>query len=413
MGWQGIDGHDDVVTRFVAAEARGRIAGTYLFIGPEGIGKGAFTKALAKSLVCLAPRPGLIACGACASCVQAAAGSHPDIDIVSKPDDRSTIPLEVFIGDREHRMREGLCWRILLRPALGGRKVAVILDADHLAEEGANCLLKTLEEPPDGAVIILVGTALERQLPTIRSRSQIIRFSPLDTEIVRRVLAAEAIDEVLLLGVGHAAVKDVEEGGWEAEGGRELGLEPEEGFDAFGEEDDAVRGVHGLPWRVGVREEADEALARWLRARTTEVVARAVQAEGDPVGEDATFESLGVDSILAVEIIERLNRDLGLTLRTPDLFNHPSVRRLVRRILATAEPGVVQRLRAAALPPAALVPAPVGATPAAPVGGVSSSAAAPAGGPEPIAIIGMAGQFPDADDLEEFWANLAAGRDSF
>jgi DNA polymerase-3 subunit delta' len=194
MGWQGIDGHDDVVARFVAAEARGRIAGTYLFIGPEGIGKGAFTKALAKSLVCLAPRPGLIACGACASCVQAAAGSHPDIDIVSKPDDRSTIPLEVFIGDREHRMREGLCWRILLRPALGGRKVAVILDADHLAEEGANCLLKTLEEPPDGAVIILVGTALERQLPTIRSRSQIIRFSPLDTEIVRRVLAAEAID---------------------------------------------------------------------------------------------------------------------------------------------------------------------------------------------------------------------------
>jgi polyketide synthase PksN len=172
----------------------------------------------------------------------------------------------------------------------------------------------------------------------------------------------------------------------------------------------AVAGPNVVAAEAG--EEADEALARWLRARTTEVVARAVQAEGDPVGEDATFESLGVDSILAVEIIERLNRDLGLTLRTPDLFNHPSVRRLVRRILATAEPGVVQRLRAAALPPAALVPAPVGATPAAPVGGVSSSAAAPAGGPEPIAIIGMAGQFPDADDLEEFWANLAAGRDS-
>ena len=194
MGWQGIEGHDDVVGRFVAAEARGRIAGTYLFIGPEGIGKGSFARALAKSLVCLAPRPGLVACGACVSCLQAAAGSHPDIDVVEKPEDRATIPLEAFIGDREHRMREGLCWRILLRPAVGKRKVAIILDADHLAEEGANCLLKTLEEPPDGAVIVLVGTALERQLPTIRSRSQIIRFAPLDPDVVRQVLTAGATD---------------------------------------------------------------------------------------------------------------------------------------------------------------------------------------------------------------------------
>jgi len=194
MGWQGIEGHDDVVARFVAAEARGRIAGTYLFIGPDGIGKGTFAKALARSLTCLAPRPGLVACGACVSCLQAAAGTHPDIDVVEKPEDRATIPLEAFIGDRENRMREGLCWRILLRPALGKRKVAIILDADHLAEEGANCLLKTLEEPPDGAVIILVGTALERQLPTIRSRSQIIRFAPLEAGVVEGVLMAGTTD---------------------------------------------------------------------------------------------------------------------------------------------------------------------------------------------------------------------------
>jgi DNA polymerase-3 subunit delta' len=88
-------------------------------------------------------------------------------------------------------MREGLCWRIKLRPAVGTRKAAVILDADLLAEEAANCLLKTLEEPPDGAVIILVGTALERQLPTIRSRCQIVRFQPLHTDAVRRILERE------------------------------------------------------------------------------------------------------------------------------------------------------------------------------------------------------------------------------
>lgn len=198
MAWQAIEGHDDVVARFVTAEARGRIGGTYLFIGPEGVGKRTFALALARALVCLHPRPGLEPCGACASCMQSAAGSHPDIDVVVKPDDRATIPLELLIGDREKRMRDGLCYRILLSPALARRKVAIIVDADHLAEEGANCLLKTLEEPPDGAVIVLVGTTLERQLPTIRSRAQIVRFGLLDATVVasalRRGIAAGTIN---------------------------------------------------------------------------------------------------------------------------------------------------------------------------------------------------------------------------
>jgi len=191
MAWQGIEGHDAIAERFAAAHARGRIAGSYLFVGPPGVGKGTFALALAKSLACERPGPGLVACGGCASCVQAEAGSHPDIDVVRKPEDRSTIPLELLIGDDEHRMRDGLCWRILLRPALATRKVAVIMDADHFSDEAANCLLKTLEEPPDGAAIMLVGTALERQLPTIRSRCQVIRFAPLTTEVVRRILERE------------------------------------------------------------------------------------------------------------------------------------------------------------------------------------------------------------------------------
>jgi DNA polymerase III subunit delta' len=191
MAWQGIEGHDAAAALFAAAAARGRIAGAYLFIGLPGVGKGAFAQALAASLTCASPQPGLVACGRCGSCLQARAGSHPDIDIVAKPEDRATIPLDTFIGDPEHRMREGLCWRILLKPALGGRKVAIILDADLMADEAANCLLKTLEEPPAGAVIILVGTGLERQLPTIRSRCQVVRFGPLAPDTVRRLVSAE------------------------------------------------------------------------------------------------------------------------------------------------------------------------------------------------------------------------------
>jgi DNA polymerase-3 subunit delta' len=191
MAWQGIEGHDEIAGAFIRAAARGRVSGSYLFVGPPGVGKTTFALQLARALACHDLGPDLAACGRCASCRQAAAGSHPDIDVVRKPDDRSTIPLETFIGDAAHRMREGLCWRILLKPAVAVRRTALILDADHLAVEGANCLLKTLEEPPANAVIILVGTALERQLPTIRSRCQIIRFRSLATAAVERILAAK------------------------------------------------------------------------------------------------------------------------------------------------------------------------------------------------------------------------------
>ena len=78
-------------------------------------------------------------CGECPGCVQVAAGTHPDLILVAKPEDKSFLPLELLIGDKEHRMREGLCHDIGLKPFMGGRKVAIIDDADHLNAEGANC----------------------------------------------------------------------------------------------------------------------------------------------------------------------------------------------------------------------------------------------------------------------------------
>jgi DNA polymerase-3 subunit delta' len=193
MAWQGIEGHDHVASRFAAAAAAERIAGSHLFVGPPGVGKGSFARALAAALACERPGSGLTACLHCRSCLQVAAGSHPDIDIVAKPEDRSSIPLDLLIGDPQHRLREGLCWRLRLRPAVAPRKIAILLDADHLLEEAANCLLKTLEEPPPDAMIMLVGTSPERVLPTIRSRCQITRFGRLADDVVRSILARECI----------------------------------------------------------------------------------------------------------------------------------------------------------------------------------------------------------------------------
>src|ERR1700722_353926 len=189
MAWQGIEGHDAIVTRFRRALGRGRLASTFLFVGPSGIGKRAFAHKLAQSLFCQAtPSEQLAPCGTCDSCVQTLAGTHPDLHVVAKPTDRAAIPVSAFIGDDQHRMREGLCHQIALKPFMGGRRVAIIEDADYLNEEGANALLKTLEEPPPRSVLILIATNVERQLPTIRSRAQIVRFAPLDDEVVARLL---------------------------------------------------------------------------------------------------------------------------------------------------------------------------------------------------------------------------------
>jgi DNA polymerase-3 subunit delta' len=194
MSWQGVQGHDQAAEQFRRSLGRGRLASTYLFVGPKGVGKHLFAHKLAQTLLCLTnPPERLDPCGQCAGCVQVLAGTHPDLIEIRKPADRSEIPVQLLIGSGERRMHEGLCHDISLKPFMGGRRVAIIDDADHLNEEGANCLLKTLEEPPPRSVMILIGTSADRQLPTIRSRSQIIRFSALPEEVVASLAMAEGI----------------------------------------------------------------------------------------------------------------------------------------------------------------------------------------------------------------------------
>ncbi len=187
--WQGIVGHDDVVERFRRTLASGRLASTYLFVGPPGVGKRRFALELAHALLCAeSAESALSPCGRCESCRLFAAGNHPDLEVLGLPADKASLPIELFIGDRDHRNQEGLCHRIALKPFFGRRKIAIVDDADHFGIASANCLLKTLEEPPPSALLILIGTSPARQLPTIRSRSQIVRFGPLDAAAVARIL---------------------------------------------------------------------------------------------------------------------------------------------------------------------------------------------------------------------------------
>jgi DNA polymerase-3 subunit delta' len=194
MSWQGIEGHDEAAERFRAALRAGRLASAFLFVGPPGVGKRTFAERLAQALLCPnVPAEKLAPCGRCDSCTQVLSGTHPDVHVVEKPLDKSSMPLALLVGDDDKRMREGLCHDIALKPFMGGRKIAIIDDADTLGEECANALLKTLEEPPPRSLLILIGTSADKQLPTIRSRCQTVRFRPLESDTLASILVARGL----------------------------------------------------------------------------------------------------------------------------------------------------------------------------------------------------------------------------
>ncbi len=194
MLWSDLLGHQQQREWFRTAIASGRLATSFLFVGPESIGKRTFARLLAKSLLCKQTADASLEfCGACEDCAQVDASTHPDLIQIFKPADKAFIPTELLIGEREKRMREGLCHDISLRPYSGTRKVAILDDADYLNVEGANSLLKTLEEPPPDSVLILVGSSLQRQLPTIRSRCQAIIFRPLSLEQLQTLIERHGI----------------------------------------------------------------------------------------------------------------------------------------------------------------------------------------------------------------------------
>ncbi len=221
MSWQGVFGADEIAAQFARADCRGRLGGSFLFVGPQGVGKRVFAFALAKTLLChrqFDPKEkrraernvpdasseellkGFRYCGECESCKEfkldvmspnAVVPTHPDFHYVFKTEDQSSLPLEALVGSKDERMRAGLCYALNQTPFLGGRRVAVIDDADYFNLEGANALLKTLEEPPPNTIIILLGTSASKQLPTIRSRCQTFRFQPLPDDAVAEILLAQ------------------------------------------------------------------------------------------------------------------------------------------------------------------------------------------------------------------------------
>ena len=186
MSWDRIRGQDAARTTFLTAIAGNRLGQSYLLVGPDGVGKRTFARELAKAFLCERPPAEMAACDRCPACAQVEAESHPDLLFLRTPEGKHELPVAA--------MRE-FCANLSRKPTRGPRKIGIVEDADDFNDESANSFLKTLEEPPPGALLLLIGTGTDRQLPTILSRCQIVRFAALPHAVVTAILAAKGIDD--------------------------------------------------------------------------------------------------------------------------------------------------------------------------------------------------------------------------
>ncbi len=195
-------GHERARLVLERARASGRIPGAYLFSGPEGVGKRTLALSFVADLNCEAG--GDTACGACRSCRMVAKGTHPDLFIPDRSGTRIPKVPPASVG--KDRIRSGYLSEIIPKltfaPVMGLWKVVLIDDAHELTEVAANFLLKTLEEPPSQTLFILISAAEHLLLPTVLSRCQRIRFSPLAEDKVAGILVDLGADPAI---AGRAA----------------------------------------------------------------------------------------------------------------------------------------------------------------------------------------------------------------
>src|SRR5689334_4293606 len=168
MSFADIIGHQKQFGILRAGLASERLHHAYLFVGPEGVGKRTIAMALTKAIHCQNGTTDF--CGECVNCARIAGGNHPDVRAVVPLSDKKEIGIPQI---REIERDLGY------RSFTGKRKIVIIDPATLLNIAAQNALLKTLEEPPQESLIILIATSVGALLPTLRSRCLRLSFAPL------------------------------------------------------------------------------------------------------------------------------------------------------------------------------------------------------------------------------------------
>ena len=164
-------GHERPTAILKASILHDRVAHAYLFFGEDRIGKRLAALRFAQAINCeIDYGPGgPDACGACRSCRQIEARTHPDFLLIEPDQEQANPQIKI------EQIRE-LEQQLVYHPLVGRRKVCLIDEADRMTPGAANALLKTLEEPPDHSLLLLITSRPSALLATVRSRCQGIRF---------------------------------------------------------------------------------------------------------------------------------------------------------------------------------------------------------------------------------------------
>lgn len=168
LSWQ-----TPVWTQVQSAHAAGRLGHALLLAGPRGVGKRAFARRLAASLLCESRDAGGDACGRCRGCTQYLAGTHPNLIWLSREINEKTDKEKRDISMEQLRL---MMERLTLASHYAQSRVVVIDPADALNTAGVNALLKTIEEPPAGSHLLLVSERPMALAATLRSRCQRLSF---------------------------------------------------------------------------------------------------------------------------------------------------------------------------------------------------------------------------------------------
>lgn len=195
-GYSHILGQPLAKTLLQRAMTGDRLSHAFLLRGPFGVGKKRLATAFACALLCQRPT-GAEPCGTCSSCRKILSGNHPDFLTVTA--DGASIKI--------HQIRE-LQKQLAYPPFESRRRVTIIADSQTMGHEAANCLLKTLEEPPADNVLLLTVDSASQPLATISSRCQTVPCQPLETEQVADFL----IREHAMAAGEAAALADLAEG---------------------------------------------------------------------------------------------------------------------------------------------------------------------------------------------------------
>jgi DNA polymerase-3 subunit delta' len=151
----------------------------YLFAGPPGLGRRSLALRFAQALNCQTPIEAGIPCGQCRDCKQIEAMQYPDLSVVQADTESGTLKVDQIRDTRRS---------LTLKPYIANYRVALFLRFQQANDNAANALLKTLEEAPSYAVLILTADNPEQLLPTIVSRCEVLRLRPLNIETVQKEL---------------------------------------------------------------------------------------------------------------------------------------------------------------------------------------------------------------------------------